>query len=163
MIKKILKWIAIAFVGLIALGLFLDSQKTPEQKAADAAALAERKAVEAAQQQEQAKQEMAALPAVPASAIARAYHDNTVAADQQYKGKKLRVTGTVADISTDFGGEPYVTLRGGVNPFMEPQAKFDSDFSAQIAKLKKGVKVEVICTGGGDIAKTPILRDCVMP
>lgn len=163
MFKKILKWCFFGFVGLIALGLFLESQQTPEQKAANAAAIAERNAAEAAQQQEQAKQEMAALPVVQASAIARAYRDNTVAADQQYKGKKLRITGAIAEISTDFGGDPVVTLRGGVNPFMEPRADFDDGFAAQIAKLKKGAKIEIICTGGGDIAKTPMLHECVMP
>ncbi|MET4568490.1 Ltp family lipoprotein [Rhodanobacter soli] len=36
--KKLLKWIFIAFVGLVALGMIIEATKSPEQKAAEAAA-----------------------------------------------------------------------------------------------------------------------------
>lgn len=161
--KKILKWTSFIFVALIALGLFLESQKTPEQKAADAAARAEQEAAQFAQQQDQVREEMATLATVHVSNIAMAYRDNSVAADQQFKDKKFKVTGTVAEISTDFTGNPTLTLRGGVNQFLEPHAKFDAVASSQIAKIRRGQNVTLVCIGGGDIAKAPILRDCVIP
>jgi hypothetical protein len=95
-----------------------------------------------------------------ATAIAQAYEENTVAADQRFKGKKFKITGTVADINTDFMGDPYVTLKGGVNQFMEPQFGFDKSSSAQLASLKKGATITLVCIGKGDIAKTPIWGSC---
>jgi tRNA_anti-like len=161
--KTLLKWLATAFVGFIALGIVIDATKTPEQKAAEAAAKAQQQAQAAQQQQEHAQQELATLQTVNAHDIAKAYYDNTVAADQQFKNQKLKVFGSIDSISTDFSGDPVITLRGGINPFMEPMLKFDAAASGQIAKLKKGAKITVICTGGGDIGKTPMLNDCIIP
>ena len=112
--------------------------------------------------QEQTKQEMAALPTVTAASIAAAYNENTVAADQQFKDKKFKVSGTIVDINTDFMGKPYVTLRGGINQFMEPQFGFEKSDAAQLASLKKGSKVNLICIGKGDIAKTPMSGSCTL-
>ena len=112
--------------------------------------------------QEITKQEIDALPNVTASAMASAYSDNTVAADQQFKDKKFKVTGTVADINTDIMGNPYITLRGGVNQFMEPQFAFDKSDAAKLANLKKGSKVSLICIGKGDVAKTPMSGSCAL-
>jgi len=97
-----------------------------------------------------------------ASEIARAYDANTVAADQQFKGKRFKVTGTVDNINTDFMGNPYLTLRGGVNQFMEPQFAFNENQSEQLASVKPGEKVTLVCVGRGDVAKTPMSGDCVM-
>lgn len=158
---KILKWIGILFVGLIALGMVIEANKTPEQKAAEASAREQQLAQQAEEKKEQAKQEMAALPSFTASDLAKAYNDNTVAADQKFKGKKFKVSGTVVSINTDLMGDPYITLRGGVNQFMEPQFSFDESIS-QIASLKKGSKVTLICVGNGDVAKTPMSGSCIL-
>lgn len=117
---------------------------------------------EVAKKQELTKQEMAALPAVTAASIASAYSENTVAADQQFKDKKFKVTGTVVDINTDFMGNPYITLSGGVNQFMEPQFGFEKSDAPKLANLKKGSKVKLICVGKGDVAKTPISGSCTL-
>lgn len=102
------------------------------------------------------------LPTVTARDLTSAYAANTVAADQQFKGKKFKVTGTVADINTDIMGEPYVTLEGGENQFMEPQFKFDESAKSQLAQLQKGMQVTLACTGAGDVAKTPMSDECSM-
>lgn len=146
--KKVLKLIGIAIVGLIALGIIIvATNKSPEQKAAEI---------------KQSKQEMAGVPAITAANIAAAYNENTVAADQQFKGKKFKVRGTVNDINTDFMGDPYITLRGGVNEFMEPQFGFDRSEAAQLINVKKGSTVTMICVGKGDIAKTPMSGSCLL-
>lgn len=103
---------------------------------------------------------VADLPVVTAFDIAKAYDENTVAADQRFKGKQFKVSGVVDEISTDIMGDPYITLKGGVNQFMEPQFKFDKSALDQLATLKKGKKVMLMCTGTGDIAKTPMNEDC---
>lgn len=160
--KKLLKWVAIIIGGLIVLGLIANALTSPEEKAAAAAAREQKNAQQAAEQQAQVQQEAAAMPVITAADIAKAYNENTIAADQQFKGKKLKVTGTVTDINTNFMGEPYLTLRGGVNQFMEPQFAFDKNASAQLATVKKGAKVTLICVVKGDIAKTPMSKDCTL-
>ncbi|MGB5109660.1 MAG: hypothetical protein WBO07_07805 [Formosimonas sp.] len=102
---------------------------------------------------------IAALPAITVAQLSQAYNDNTVAADQQFKGKKFKVAGIVSDISTDIMGDPYISMQGG-NEFMQPQFSFDKDDSSQLAQIKKGMKLTIVCEGAGDIAKTPISKDC---
>lgn len=178
--KKILKWVGGGFLALMVLGMIINATKTPEERAADqaaressTAARAEAKQLKAQAKQlkaeaqadeaaEKEKQRQAAIPVVTAHDIAVAYNENTVAADQQFKGKEFKVTGTVGDINTDFLGHPYLTLRGGVNPFMEPQFAFDKSAAPQLAKLKKGAKVTLTCTGKGDIGKTPMADSCTL-
>ncbi|WP_332879859.1 OB-fold protein [Pseudomonas monteilii] len=97
---------------------------------------------------------------VSAQQLAQAYDRNTVAADQQFKGKTFKVTGVVDSINTDLFGNPYVTLRGGVNQFMEPQFKLDGAHANYAAGLQSGMRVSLICIGRGDVAKTPMSKDC---
>ncbi|MGL5303472.1 MAG: OB-fold protein [Aeromonas sp.] len=107
------------------------------------------------------QQAIDALPVITSQALSAAYDENTVAADQKFKGKQFKVKGTVTEISTDIMGDPYITLKG-TNMFQEPQFQFDKDATDQLARLKKGITVVLICTGRGDIAKTPMSDDCFM-
>jgi len=165
--KFLFKWALIIVAGLAVLGMITNALKSPEEKAADKAAAAqhqvERQQAEAAKRQsaiDAEKKALAEMPVVTAQALASSYDANTVAADARFKGKRFKVTGTVSDINTDFSGDPYVTLRGGVNQFMEPQFGFEKSDSGQLAALSKGSKVTMVCTGKGDIAKTPMSEDC---
>ena len=165
--KFLFKWALIIVAGLAVLGMITNALKSPEEKAADKAVAAqhqvERQQAEAAKRQaaiDAEKKALAEMPVVTAQALASSYDANTVAADARFKGKRFKITGTVSDINTDFSGDPYVTLRGGVNQFMEPQFGFDKSDSGQLAALSKGSKVTMFCTGKGDIAKTPMSKDC---
>ncbi|KIM05158.1 MAG: hypothetical protein KN64_03780 [Sulfurovum sp. AS07-7] len=100
------------------------------------------------------------LETFSAKDLAKAYDENTVFADQKFKDKQFKVNGIISDISTDIMGNPYLTLKGGVNEFMEPQFQFDKSEINQLASLKKGKNITLICTGKGDIAKTPMSGDC---
>ena len=160
--KKFLKWILFVFVGLVVLGAIIDATKSPEQKAQEQAAREQRKIDESAAKAEQKKQQAASMQAITASEYAAAYEANTVAADQQFKGKKFKVSGTVSDINTDFMGDPYLVLRSSGNPFMGPQFGFEKSDAAQLAKVSKGSRVTMVCTGKGDVAKTPMAGDCTL-
>jgi len=103
---------------------------------------------------------VAPLFEVSAQQLAQAYGRNTVAADQQFKGKRFRITGVVEAINTDMFGNPYVTLRGGVNQFMEPQFELDDAHANYAAGLQSGMHISLICTGSGDVAKTPMSKAC---
>lgn len=98
---------------------------------------------------------------VSAQQLAQAYDRNTVAADQQFKGKRFKVTGVVDSINTDIFGDPYVTLRGGVNPFMQPQFELGKPYSDYAARLSQGMRITLTCKGRGDVAKTPMSDECV--
>ncbi|AZM86873.1 hypothetical protein CAZ19_31315 [Pseudomonas aeruginosa] len=101
------------------------------------------------------------LREISAQQLAQAYDRNTVAADQQFKGRRFKVTGVVDSINTDLFGNPYVTLRGGVNQFMEPQFELDDAHANYAAGLQSGMRISLICTGRGDVAKTPMSKGCV--
>lgn len=139
---KVLKWVGGILLVLIVIGIVAG----PDDQATQSA--------------EAAPQDVASLPEVTARDIAAAYNENTVAADMRFKDKQFKVSGTVTDINTDFMGDPYITMRGGVNEFMEPQFGFDKSALQQLAGIKKGMKVTLRCTGSGDVAKTPMSTDC---
>lgn len=139
-------WLALALVGMAS------SERSPSKPVASSSV--------------QSQPAKVAAPAEPLKAysvqqLAQAYDRNTVAADQQFKGKRFQVTGTVDSINTDMFGNPYVTLRGGVNQFMEPQFELDEQHASYAAGLQSGMRISLVCTGRGDVAKTPMSKDCV--
>lgn len=173
--KKIFKWFllgaAIIFVAMLGLGMLISATTSPEEKAAQAAARASRKAEETAaadvarleeqrKAEEQKKAEMASLPVVTARELASAYERNTVAADKAYKGRKYRITGKVDSISTSLTGQPYLVLSAGPYSFTEPQLYFSKRDLDSIAEISKGEQISAICVGTGDIAKTPMSNEC---
>jgi hypothetical protein len=96
---------------------------------------------------------------VSAADLFAAYEANEVAADNQYKGKQLAVTGTVAGINKDFSDDVFVEI-GTANQFMSIHAR---DIDPTVAAgLSKGSTVTVVCEGGGLIVGSPILNDCVV-
>lgn len=103
---------------------------------------------------------LAALETFTAADLAKAYSQNTYAADQSFKGKDFKVTGIVASINTDFRGKPYITMRGGVNRFQEPHFAIASSDERFAAALKTGDELTLACTGRGDVAKTPMSGQC---
>lgn len=118
-------------------------------------------AVQAGMQQRQDEENrVAELKTYTARDIATAYSRNTVAADMAFKGQQFKVTGVVASINTNYRGQAYVTLRGGVNPYMEPQFILTDSQKHLAADLRQGSKIVLACTGRGDIAKIPMLEDC---
>ena len=158
LIKNILTAVGGLFILLMVIFAVTGGGKKAEDDAGATSGEATGSPVAVAGQPAEAPAEQAApRPELTAAALVAAYEENTVAADNQYKGKPLDVTGVVSSINTDMFGDAYITFKAG-NEFMPPQAKF-TDKQA-VANLKKGAKVKVSCVGAGDIAKTPMLKDC---
>tara|TARA_B110000037_G_C16866055_1_gene402051 strand:- start:151 stop:603 length:453 start_codon:yes stop_codon:yes gene_type:complete len=147
---KIMKWVGGIFVVLVIIGVATEESATPEQKAAQ---LATREAKQAAVISE--------LPSYTAIELASAYEQNTVAANMKFKGKQFKVTGVVTDILTDFMDDPYITM-ATANEYGEPQFSFSDDALAELAAISKGMTLTLICTGNGDVIKTPMNKDCRM-
>jgi hypothetical protein len=139
--------LAIGLAGLIVVGMLLPKTESAVDKSADQA------------QSENVTSETDALPTYTAMEIGKAYDANTVAADAKFKDKRFKVTGVVTDINTDLMGDPYIEMEGS-DEFSSPQFAFDKDSAGALANLQKGSRVTVVCTGQGDIAKTPMSDSC---
>jgi len=102
-------------------------------------------------------------PALPVSTLQLFddYHANEVAADNQYKGKLLEVSGVVSSINKDLTDSVYLALRTP-NQFMEIHAELQKQDVQKAARLAKGTKVVVICQGNGMIVGSVMLNDCAL-
>ena len=89
----------------------------------------------------------------------RDYQENEVAADGRYKGKPLRVAGTLASIERDPFGKPVLNLVSG-NPIFLTMATLDSSYTPAAARLRKGDQVVVRCVGAGVMMRMPQLEKC---
>lgn len=98
----------------------------------------------------------APLLAIDARTLFKDYEANEIAADQKYKGKRLRVTGEVESIDSDLIDEPVITLSTG--GFLGVQVR---GLSADVAaSLGKGQTLTVECTGAGEVIGAPMLEEC---
>lgn len=150
---KALKVAGIAFLILVVLPVIIASYSQYRERGAAAAKGQEGSAVPSA--------EAAVRPIdVQATQIAAAYERNGVSADAQFKGRALRVTGSVTAIGTDVFNHAVVTLEGGVNPFLQPQAVLNESERSRAGSLSVRQKVVLACTGAGDVIKAPMLKDC---
>ncbi len=95
---------------------------------------------------------------VTASELYRAYEANEVSADQQYKGKRLLITGAVENIGKDVMDNPYVALKidflKGVNCY------FDDENNKVLSQLNKGQKIQIIGTCAGLTLTDVVVKDC---
>ncbi|WP_019693682.1 OB-fold protein [Pseudomonas fluorescens] len=90
------------------------------------------------------------------------YKNNEVAADNRFKGRLVRITGTVGDIKKDITNSLYVTIGTGA-AFELPmaQAFFDDSMSQQLGQLRKGQKITATCRVKG-LMMNVLLEDCEM-
>jgi len=146
LIKKILIGIVIAFIVLIIIGALM-GEDTSTDTIDTSAAIENNVPVETV--------------AVTARELFSAYESNEVAADKQFKGKMLEVTGTISSIDSGFGDGAIVQLSTG-NDFQSVSAQGDDSFTDVAATLSKGQQVTMICKGDGEVIGSPMLGDCVV-
>lgn len=89
------------------------------------------------------------------------YHKNEVAADDKYKGKLVRVSGTVQSIDKDAFGSMIVRLATG-NQFEAVMATMQDGAKTKVASMAKGQAVTLNCEGAGAVIGSPSLRDCLV-
>jgi tRNA_anti-like len=79
---------------------------------------------------------------VKATTMSREYKENEVAADEKYRGKTLRISGSVESIGKDILDKPYVALYAYEYAIIDKvQCYFTDADNAILSKLKKGQKV----------------------
>lgn len=97
---------------------------------------------------EEVKKEEVEVVAISARDLYTAYEDNEVAADLNYKGKQIEVTGTVKDIGKDIADRMYIifdtdVVLGGI------QVYFPKSEAESVAKINKGEQVTIVGKGDG--------------
>lgn len=103
-------------------------------------------------------------PSVPAMQVGvieliDAYEANEVGADIKYKGKRIKISGTVRDIKKAFGGSLYVIFhKGGKYSFDGIQLYFDDSYTTSLGKLNKGERITVECTVKGLMSKVQLKK-----
>ena len=97
---------------------------------------------------------------VSATDLLAAYGENTVSADNQYKGQLLKVTGTVGSIGKDILDDAYVTLTNDDEySLISVQCYFAKDNLDGIATLKEGDTVSIIGKCDGSTLNV-LLKNC---
>jgi tRNA_anti-like len=91
-----------------------------------------------------------------AKAIAADYEQNEIAADERFKGRRIRITGTIHDIGKDILDAPYLSLGSGST---EVQATFERDEAPSLARLLRGQIVSMTCVGAGKLV-WPLANHC---
>jgi hypothetical protein len=96
---------------------------------------------------------------ISASQLFAAYHDNEVAADEQFKGKPLVVTGYLESINKDIFNNGYLVLHDA-NEFEGVHATLTDDTLKSAGNLSRGQEITLVCTGEGMIIGSPVLKEC---
>jgi tRNA_anti-like len=155
-------WILVAAGVLILLAIIgsMLPEPTPEQKA-EMAAKEKAEADEAgAKQAADAKAKRDSAVKVTASELFNAYQGNEMAAQQQYGGKTLEVTGVVDGVDLDLGDDPVVKLRTS-NQFMPVSVYLTSETQNAAAGYGKGQKITFLCEELSEVISMPQLKECV--
>lgn len=95
---------------------------------------------------------------ITASELYRAYEANEVSADEQYKGKKMAVTGVVGNIGKDILDNPYISLK--VDYFQSVNCYFSDKNNKVISQINKGQKVTIIGECAGLTLTDVVVQDC---
>lgn len=101
--KKILKWGLIGFGGLILLGIIISGSGGSSEKSMNGGEDKTQKQAEEIKSQE--------AISVDVSDFISEYDNNQLAAEEKYKGKPVKLTAYVDNISEDILGSPFISLK----------------------------------------------------
>ena len=92
--------------------------------------------------------------------IAKAFEDNEIAADEQYKNKEFYITGPIEDFNKGPFEGVYVNIKG--KGFFPIQCKFNSDQKAALSQLSKGTTITLKGKCVGKILGGVSFEDCTL-
>lgn len=96
--------------------------------------------------------------------IREKYEQNEIAANKELGKKPIRIKGTIESINEDAFGNGNIVAVNKVTPMSSLRGvtlKIDKTEPIYL-KLKKGDKLDIICTMDKYIIKKPILKDCYL-
>lgn len=86
------------------------------------------------------------------------YSQNSIAADERYRGKELLIEAQVLEVSRDHSGDPFVVASGGYYG-KQVVLMFSKDQQSTLAPLRRWATATFNCTGIGDQGAY-VLVDC---
>lgn len=95
---------------------------------------------------------------VSAEQLAADYLAGEVAADRTYKDHRLRLTGVVDGTGKDILNRTYLTLRTPTATAVT--ARLEVGQEPRAARLSRGDRVQLVCTGRGLAIGAPLVDDC---
>lgn len=98
---------------------------------------------------------------VTAAELYQAYEANEAAAQAQFSGRLLEVSGTVAGVDLDIKDDPVVKLAVN-NPFDNAHVSLIDAEKSKAAGFAKGQKIIFLCQGIREIIGTPMLSNCIV-
>jgi hypothetical protein len=99
------------------------------------------------------------VTSVTAKELFQAYEANEMRANAKYGGYRLRVSGTVDSIDSDFMDDAVIKLRGGSRWQHVSARGIDA---SDAARLSKGESVILLCDSVNEVIGSPQLSDCGM-
>lgn len=96
-----------------------------------------------------------------ADSIQKEYEKNEIYADEKYKNKILIINAKIESINKDIFNNPYLSLYGGNNQFINPQAKFKSIHNSWLVKLSKNQKVKIVCESSNLFGGITFFNNCM--
>lgn len=87
------------------------------------------------------------------------YKKNEIAADRKYKGKVIRISGTINNIGKDIFDAPYITLKT-LGTLENIYCEFNKEKEGQLMDLKKEDSVIVECICKGKALYSIMMEDC---
>lgn len=99
---------------------------------------------------------------ITAEELLQAYRTDEEAAEAEYKGNTLRVTGMVGSIGKNMVGTPFIKLAGGSIEAWRVRCMFDKEYESQLSQVTKG---QVITVQGecDDYHKPDVtMKDCIL-
>lgn len=102
-----------------------------------------------------------ALKPIEAETILKTYSENELRGDKYYKGKSFLVSGTIKTIDNGINDDAFlIFLPKDKFSFQSVQARFKKTEYEKLVEVNKGEKIEVFCTGSGEINGSPMLTEC---
>lgn len=138
------KLFATLLIGAVVGTCAIAASRSSEEKAAKKAAVASGPVID-----------------VAARTLASAYEANEVAADADYKGKVVLVTGIVDSINKDIGDDPVVILKAN-EMFSGVHCSMDDSQAGTAARLSKGQQVSMRGRVSGMILGSVMIKDCIV-
>ena len=99
---------------------------------------------------------------IDVSYLTAIYHQNEVAADLKFKGKRLKIIGFVDQIRKDVFDNPVVDLGVYNHPLMSTSCKFNKNDEYILAQLRKGMRITIIGTCSGMVIGSVSIDHCTI-
>jgi hypothetical protein len=92
--------------------------------------------------------------------IYQAYRANALAADLQFKNKRILIIGTVLTVQADYLGKPYIEFRTSGSLFENVKGYLKEQAAQEAVNWRPGQRVDLECVGASKVAFEPTLLGC---